>query len=181
MNNSLREFIKEQRAELQRLLDDEQATVDSLDKKLEAARDSLTALHLELGELDVAEAAISTPTSSGPRNAGRNILRRVSQDGRKLTIKDLAIDALNDSPDGADALKIIKIINDKFGVDVPRTSISPQLSRLKKEGLIFLNNKVWRISRPENETPSDDPSKGASNNTGEGDASPNESRRTFFD
>jgi len=44
------------------------------------------------------------------------------------------------------ALEILAAINLKFGTDYPRTSLSPQLSRLKADGRIEREGIVWRLT-----------------------------------
>ena len=57
----------------------------------------------------------------------------------------MALDVLADKPQGADTLEIIKLINAKFKIEVPRTSMSPQLSRLKADRKLVMEDKIWRL------------------------------------
>ena len=64
--------------------------------------------------------------------------------GSKKTIKELVIDVLADMPDGADARQIIDMIAKRHSVIIQRPSLSPQLSRLKEDGLLELHGTIWK-------------------------------------
>jgi len=57
----------------------------------------------------------------------------------KLTIKDAVLATLRDYPAGLTALQILAEINTRFEMNVVRTSLSPQLSRLKRDGKLAAN------------------------------------------
>jgi len=63
----------------------------------------------------------------------------------RSTIKDLALEALRAYPVGLDTNQIIAEIKEKHGQDIARSSMSPQLSRLKADGEIEQVGHVWRI------------------------------------
>ena len=55
---------------------------------------------------------------------------------------------------GARVESIIGLVKEDFGVDVPKSSMSPLLSKLKAEGAVTLDqdDKIWRLVRkPPNE------------------------------
>jgi len=64
------------------------------------------------------------------------------------TIKEAVLDILKPGPKGMTALEILAEINRRYGADYPRTSLSPQLSRLKVQGLIKRKGTVWRRVKP---------------------------------
>ena len=71
-----------------------------------------------------------------------------------LTIKTMIVEALR-AGGPASAEQLIRRIRRDRGVDIRRSSLSPQLSRLKAEGMVDLDstNRAWRIageSREEN-------------------------------
>lgn len=107
----------------------------------------------ELAEIRIAEAALAGgDTSRAPVS---------SQQGpgaiRKGTIKHWVLLALAESGEPLTTEKVIEAVNIIGGPDVPRNSMTPQLSRLKAEGLIELDGRLWRLAptRPQNdETPS---------------------------
>ena len=96
-------------------------------------RDQLKALKIELKELLVAETALEgqdvapTPASSGP------------------TIKDMARFVLgtNTAKDGLTSSEILAYIKTEFDREIDRTSLSPQLSRLKDAGEVALEGEKW--------------------------------------
>ncbi|PWB60812.1 MAG: hypothetical protein C3F17_13920 [Bradyrhizobiaceae bacterium] len=74
----------------------------------------------ELREIDVALEAITTAASAPP--------------ARTPTIKEAVLQVLKERGRGLTSNEILDAINDRFfGGDMERTSLSPQLSRLKNE------------------------------------------------
>lgn len=72
--------------------------------------------------------------------------RRILTRSIGLTLKDMIIMVLSVRDGSADARTILDAINDRWHLELPRTSLSPQLSRLKYEGKLTLAGKVWRIA-----------------------------------
>ena len=50
---------------------------------------------------------------------------------------------MSGEPSGMNSSGILDAIRKRFGRDLERTSLSPQLSRLKEEGELILNDDVW--------------------------------------
>lgn len=71
--------------------------------------------------------------------------RGASGAGRK-TMKEMALEALNEHPDGLEARAILAWIKGHYGLDLPKESFSPQLSRLAQAGAILRNGLVWRLA-----------------------------------
>lgn len=95
-------------------------------------REQISALRSELSELREAkkslqpvEVATSADTAGSP------------------TIKDMVKAILADRPHGLLAAEILAKIHRKFGVQIERTSLSPQLSRLRQEGHLHLEGGKW--------------------------------------
>jgi hypothetical protein len=65
--------------------------------------------------------------------------RRASQ----MTIKEMIRSILRSRPDGLAAGEILQEIQERFSVAVERTSLSPQLSRLRDSGDVTLVNARW--------------------------------------
>lgn len=64
-----------------------------------------------------------------------------------LTFQDMIVEVLREQPNnGADAQEILKLILDKFNKQIERSSISPQLSRLKDKGVLSLDDNVWSLT-----------------------------------
>ena len=59
------------------------------------------------------------------------------------TIKDMVKEVLTKSPEGLSAQEILTAIDEEFGAKVERTSLSPQLSRLRQDGDVVLDNGRW--------------------------------------
>lgn len=119
----IRTFIIERRREIQAQID---------------------ALKAELLELDAAEDAVKARANSEVQHIGGTVV--ATPTSSKMTIKEMILEVLGVLPAGADANKIIRVIRDRFGKDIPRTSLSPQLSRLRQEGHLDLDGSIWRIS-----------------------------------
>jgi hypothetical protein len=65
----------------------------------------------------------------------------------RLTIKELVRKALSEQfPRGATANQLLELFANAWGrTDVARTSLSPQLSRLRQEGVLFRVGQTWRL------------------------------------
>ncbi len=62
------------------------------------------------------------------------------------SIKEAALQALANARDGLIAIDILGEINQHREPPILRTSLSPQLSRLRQAGLVNLTGSVWRIT-----------------------------------
>ncbi len=63
---------------------------------------------------------------------------------KEPTFKEKVKEALNEKyHDGASALQLLEYINTKWTTQVIRSSLSPQLSRLKKEDVLDLKDGIW--------------------------------------
>lgn len=70
------------------------------------------------------------------------------------TMKAAALEVLRNSERPLSAYEMLPLINEHLGTEYPRSSLSPQLSRLKGEGLITLVGGAWKLT-PDNEKASD--------------------------
>jgi hypothetical protein len=69
--------------------------------------------------------------------------------GAKRTIKSMILTALTSHfDDGATLAELRTFIMDVFGQEIDRTSISPQLARLRDEGAVEQRGRKWRLSEP---------------------------------
>lgn len=120
---SLREFIEKREAEIKQLM---------------------SSLKEELRELRAARIAISEPQSVGrsPSESASN------QSGQTPTIKTMAIEVLQSHGRSGTAEEIISWIHTDFEKNIERSSLSPQLSRLKSEGKIALDLSSGRWILP---------------------------------
>ena len=99
--------------------------------------DQMSALRKEARELSIALDALD---GGKPRANG-------SAQSDRPTIKEMAVDVLRQYG-GARLDSIIGMVKEKHGVDVPRSSMSPQLSRLKNEGVVEFDtvDKLWWLT-----------------------------------
>lgn len=98
-------------------------------------------LKQELQDILAAEAAMSPIADKEP------VIKLRKGRGSQFTLKDMVINVLKDHKTGADALKILELIKLKYGIDVKRESLSPQLSRLKNDDkLLELRGSDWFLT-----------------------------------
>lgn len=101
----------------------------------------MKALRAELAEIKIAEAALAgvgTESAAPPVVVGGSILRAGS-------IKDWIMKAMSAFPNGLETDAVIEAIRKMGGPLVIRSSVTPQLSRLKAAGLIEYNGRHWRL------------------------------------
>jgi hypothetical protein len=110
-----------------------------IDAREAQVREQIRALNAELAELKAAKSAISCGSAVD--------VTRPSQ-GR-LTHRDMIAAVLGNSPDGGTSDKVVEMVKARFGVDVPLSSMSSQLSRAKGDGVVVLDTttKIWRSAR----------------------------------
>lgn len=82
---------------------------------------------------------------TSPQSTGSYIRNGVKI--RHGSIKDYVVQVLSDSQKGMVALDILVAINERFGKNYDRTSLSPQLSRLRQDGVLGLRGPVWYLAR----------------------------------
>jgi hypothetical protein len=63
----------------------------------------------------------------------------------ELSFQEMIRRILQNKPNGATAKEILDLIKQEFNLEVMRSSISPQLSRLKEKGEIELKSGVWKL------------------------------------
>jgi hypothetical protein len=100
----------------------------------------IKSLRAELAEVDAAAAAVF-----GNEAEPRQRRERGSAGTGRKTLKEMAVEALQKNTDGLEAAAILQWIKERYGLDVARESMSPQLSRLGQEGEIVRNGYVWRL------------------------------------
>lgn len=61
----------------------------------------------------------------------------------KLTIKEMAMDVISSMYQGGKTQTILAMMNNKFGANISRESLSPQLSRLREAGKLTLRGRTW--------------------------------------
>jgi len=141
--------------------------------RLSALRAQITPLEQELHEVRMAKAALQRETANSrePQLALANPahVKAADADARSvatpvvlttnferspyahLTIKQLVLKALREHfPEGATANQMLDVFANVWGRgEIARTSLSPQLSRLKEDDhLIFRRGHVWHLRNP---------------------------------
>lgn len=153
---------------------DRKRRVDARIARLEAELEKLEA---ETAEYDIALNVIERVSSGKPDR--RSVFGPTSDDGKRLSIAEKVLSVMRKSDKRVwwTANEIQSEIQSEFGDLVQVTSLSPNLSRLKKEGLIVrdelkvaLKERVDASSPQDTEAPGDNlldrNSPGASNSNG---------------
>lgn len=92
-------------------------------------------LLVEQGDVQQSAPRLSTERQSAPElKIGSNAAPSSAQSRHLPTIKTMVMHVLNDSEAALQADLILERINEEFGAGLVRTSLSPQLSRLRREG-----------------------------------------------
>lgn len=61
------------------------------------------------------------------------------------TTQDMVLEILNDKPKGLSALNILEELNSRWSLGLVRTSLSPQISRLKQKGKLLYSDGLWSV------------------------------------
>lgn len=112
-----------------------------LQAELNAITRNLNSIQADLSEIQRAAQAIGLPNSPKPEPA-IEVTRKT-----KLTIKQAVREILSMNEPGLSSGDILELINEKFFENkMERTSLSPQLSRLRKDGDVALNGNIWSLT-----------------------------------
>jgi hypothetical protein len=121
-------------------------------------RDQLHVLEAEIDQLDRAAKAAGIPPFDP---AAAHDIDYVTPHLSERTIKAAVLAVLNEVGRGMTALEILAAINSRFNSSYARTSLSPQLSRLKQQGSIERDGIVWSLGKPKEIGPAHPRSEGA--------------------
>lgn len=139
-----------------------------LTNELTRLRASIAPLEEEVAEIDRGLKAMAVGKmpplgAEASRNAVAHFVRKANPDAQDMTIKQLVVAALGEHlMNGATAIELLDFFSRHWGRQgIMRTSLSPQLSRLKDSGIIELRGKVWHLVRNENEPPEGEPKGGS--------------------
>ena len=151
---NVKEFLATRRKELE-------SKISELRPQVSKLQSELRALQSELSEVEIASNAIGRSSSGG----GPSLFERVAGGPpiRKGTLKDKIIAVLKLRPKGATSTEILDLIAEQFDETIPRTSLSPQLSRLKSEGWLSLIGSNWILTDHQNDETEDAPTSSVSN------------------
>lgn len=130
------DFLKERRAEVERA-------------KRAALAEAARPFDIELQKIDAALKAVGSFTlrsdEPSPVESTDDASPRAKTKAIGMTLKEMIIVVLRAHQGGMDALSILAAINDRWEIGLARTSLSPQLSRLKAEGKLRLVGKDWSL------------------------------------
>ena len=101
-----------------------------------AIKEQMTSLRAEMAEIKAVEAALDSVVGAQPRKKSS-----------EPTIKEMIVDVLEGREDGATSDEIITLVKDKYEKAVPRSSMSPQLSRLKGDERVTRENERWMLPK----------------------------------
>lgn len=135
----------------------EQSLADFISKRLaelvareEPLRQELDEIVREIAQLRRAADAADISVQGFPAGSENNVSMTIEYSRRSIperTIKDAVVEVLRSKPSGMTALEILAAIKERFSTDYPRTSLSPQLSRLRADGRIErAGGNVWRLT-----------------------------------
>jgi hypothetical protein len=133
-----------------RLLRQRQAELMAMESELRARLEPIV---IELNQIDIAVRAVTGKMilPSGADASAASVAyhkRKANPDIQNLTFKQLVVKALTEQfRNGATANEMLDFFKREWGRDVMRTSLSPQLTRLKKDNLIELEGKTWHLSK----------------------------------
>jgi len=156
MPKNIRQLLADAEADILMRMDPVRKDLNSLERELADIRKARNALAPE-EERVTAGGLMARIVSNGdmrqlaPRHYGGGEARDISPPPSpyaKLTMKQLVRKALGEHfANGATAIELLDFFRNAWGRnDVIRTSLSPQLSRLKREGVITLDGMTWRLA-----------------------------------
>lgn len=125
-----RDYIAERRREIYQRMEALRAELRDLDRMESALAD---------GPLMATKGTESAKTDDTATPERRR--RRVIEGGIKSLIMEVLMQMEGETCMSAQS--VLRQIKAQFGVDLPRTSLSPQLSRLHKDGMVSVNNSLW--------------------------------------
>ncbi len=112
--------------------------------EIEAALEELRAIEIALGAFQ----NISNAKMVNVERAQADLFApKPKRKTTNPTIKQMIVLVLEESESGLDAWTILNEINSRWQKDLARTSLSPQLSRLKHEGILIYVNQKWLLAK----------------------------------
>lgn len=113
-----------------------------------ALRQFLSRREVEIAQqLQLLEAELTEIRAARSALKGLPEVSREVSGAPALTIKDMIRTTLSGKSEGMAAIEILQEIESRFGVWIERTSLSPQLSRLRNSNEVTLENGRWYASQ----------------------------------
>lgn len=146
MSQTLKEFSSKRLGELDALERDIKAQLVAIANEQEAIKTALSILGENKGQ-------ISYSSNNAPQLIDASNLEFKDERPRRARMRNSAVqsmkttivDILNDNQMGLTATAILPLVNDRLSTNYARTSLSPQLSRLKADGVVQQNGNVWML------------------------------------
>jgi predicted glycosyltransferase len=118
-----------------------------IDRRLRELREAEIPLREQLSEIDRERREIEkTAKAIGLESARKQDANHAET--QKKTMKEVALEILSTAPKGLTALEILRELNTRMNTSYERTSLSPQLSRLKQEGKVVQDGIAWLLVKP---------------------------------
>ena len=134
------EYLFEAMSKVQNNLSYYQSLVADIDFKIAAHQTSVEQLNLaEDNDLNL---LYLEPSVAATSNAFNNTQSGFSE----WSAKDMILHILRGAPEGYDVHTILNLMSSVFGVQVPRTTVSPQLSRMKHDRVVQLRGDTWSLT-----------------------------------
>lgn len=146
MTSTVRDFLVARRAEIDVEIGPLVARERELLQSLSEARAQIDHLFRERDEVVKAASALGLEFP-------RAVTREQAPEStvaipERLSLQAMALKVIEDVPDGLSARDVLSRLNRRFNVSFPRTSLSPQLSRLKRARRVVLRGGLWTAARP---------------------------------
>ena len=125
-----------------------------LEERKAELKAQLGPVEAEMAEVDAAMRAITghkiAPTGAeGSARSVAHYRRKAHPSIQEMTFKQMVVKALSEYfKNGATANELLDFFKEEWGREIMRTSLSPQLSRLKNDNIIRLEGKIWHLSVP---------------------------------
>jgi hypothetical protein len=133
MAQGIREILDSREREIVRIIDD-------------IKRKQLVPLELELADVRKAREAIGLAPTEGKMAlhlVGAGELN-ASSEFQRMTVRQLAQKALNEHfKQGATYSELLKFFRREWGREIGKGSLSPQLSRMRKDGIVRTEGNTW--------------------------------------
>lgn len=146
MTSTVRDFLVARRAEIDAETGPLVARERELLQSLNDARSQLDRLFAERSEVVKAASALGLEFPPAVTREPSAEVALVSQE--RLSLQAMALKVIEEAPEGLSARDVLSRLNRRFNVSFPRTSLSPQLSRLKRAKRVVLRGGLWTAARP---------------------------------
>ncbi len=145
MATSVKEFLIARRAEI------DAEIVPLLAREQEALRAAATA-RAEIDQLfadrdEVVRAASALGLDFPPPTNRERKTEPAKPRQQRLSLQGMALQVIQDAPEGLTSRDVLHRLNRRFNAAFPRTSLSPQLSRLKRQRLVTLRGGIWTANQ----------------------------------